>query len=147
MSHPTRLLLIASLLGLPACPAAAQQQQAQPETVSPEAQTGAGRCVNLRSIRSTKVLDDQTILFDMNGNQTLVNRLPRRCPGLRFEKRFAYKTSLSQLCSTDIITVITDHGRGASCGLGEFTVWVPPEEVAPAGAEGKLVPVETPAEK
>ena len=147
MSRPMHMLFVISLFCLPVYPAGAQEQKARPDAVSPEAQAGAARCVNLRSIRSTKVLDDQTILFDMNGNQTLVNRLPRRCPGLRFEKRFAYKTSLSQLCSTDIITVITDHGRGASCGLGEFTVWVPPEEVAPAGAEGKLVPVETPAEK
>ena len=147
MNRSTRLLVIVSLLGLPVYPAGAQEQEAQPEAASTVAETEAERCVSLRSISSTRVLDDQTILFEMNGNRTLVNRLPRRCPGLRFEKRFGYKTSLSQLCSTDIITVITDHGRGASCGLGKFTVWVPPEEVPSPAADGKLVPVETPAEK
>ena len=147
MSRSTCLLIIVSLLGLPVHSAGAQEQEAQPEGVSTPAGTEAERCVSLRSISSTRVLDDQTILFEMNGNRTLVNRLPRRCPGLRFEKRFGYQTSLSQLCSTDIITVITDHGRGASCGLGTFTVWVPPEEVAAPAGDGKLVPVETPAEK
>jgi len=78
----------------------------------------------------------------MSGGETLVNRLPNRCPGLGFEKRFAYKTSLSQLCNTDIITVITSMGRGASCGLGTFSPYVPPEEVEKPGGDGKLEPVE-----
>lgn len=147
MSRSAHVLVIVSLLGLPMCSACAQGQRAQPEAASTEAETEAERCVSLRSISSTKVLDDQTILFELTGNRTLVNRLPRRCPGLRFEKRFGYQTSLGQLCNTDIITVITDHGRGASCGLGKFTAWVAPEEVASPATDGKLVPVEIPAEK
>ncbi|SNS93796.1 hypothetical protein SAMN06295912_12515 [Sphingomonas laterariae] len=82
-------------------------------------------CVNLRQIRETKVLNDSTIDFHMNGGKIYRNSLPGRCPQLGFEERFAYKTSLSQLCSTDIITVLTTMGgpglnRGASCGLGQF---------------------------
>ena len=107
-----------------------------------ESAEAAVLCVNLARIRSTRVLDDRTILFEMSGGETLVNRLPNRCPGLGFEKRFAYKTSLSQLCNTDIITVITSMGRGASCGLGTFSPYVPPEEVEKPGGDGKLEPVE-----
>jgi hypothetical protein len=137
MNHALAILLIASLSGLSPWAAAADQPQGTVED------TGQ-RCVSLKSIRSTKVLDDQTILFEMSGKQMLVNRLPRRCPGLGFEKRFGYKTSLSQLCSTDIISVITDIGPGARCGLGMFTPWVAPEAVT-APAAGKLEPAPDPA--
>ncbi len=81
-------------------------------------------CINLRNIRSTNVVDDQTIDFHMSGNQVYRNTLPNSCPQLGFERAFAYQTSISQLCSVDIITVIVQGSgsmRGASCGLGQFT--------------------------
>jgi hypothetical protein len=108
----------------------------------PEAEGEARLCISLHAIRNTRVLDGQTILFEMAGKKTLVNRLPRKCPGLAFEKRFAYKTSLSQLCNSDIITVITDIGRGASCGLGKFEPYVAPEPEAAKPDGGKLEKVE-----
>ena len=52
------------------------------------------------------------------------NALPSRCPGLKSNNRFTYETSLSQLCSTDIIYLLEtpagDLHRGAACGLGQF---------------------------
>ncbi|QOT72780.1 hypothetical protein H5V43_06620 [Sphingobium fuliginis] len=80
-------------------------------------------CVQLNAIRSTEVRDDRTIDFIMNGNKVYRNILPMSCPSLGFERRFLYKTSLSQLCSVDIITVLYQTGglqRGPSCGLGKF---------------------------
>ena len=80
-------------------------------------------CVPLRQINNTRVRDDKTIDFHMLGGKIYRNTLPHSCPGLGFEEKFMYKTSLSQLCSVDIITVLTDAGglsRGASCGLGKF---------------------------
>ena len=79
-------------------------------------------CVSLRSIRSTQVHGNSTIDFHMNGGKVYRNTLPLSCPSLGFEERFLYKTSLSQLCSVDIITVLQSPGlsRGASCGLGKF---------------------------
>lgn len=77
-------------------------------------------CISLARIDQGDVIDDQTILFEMKGNDYYVNRLPYRCPQLGFEERYTYATSLSQLCNTDIITVLTTVGRGASCGLGKF---------------------------
>jgi hypothetical protein len=81
-------------------------------------------CVPLRQIRETRVYGDQTIDFRMLGGKTYRNKLPYSCPQLGFEERFSYKTSLSVLCSTDIITVLNTSGgglnSGASCGLGEF---------------------------
>ena len=81
-------------------------------------------CIPIRSIRSTNVRDDRTIDFVMNGRKIYRNTLPSSCPSLGFEKRFSYRTSLSQLCSVDIITVLWNAGPGlqpgASCGLGKF---------------------------
>jgi len=81
-------------------------------------------CVQIRNIQNTRVLDDRTIDFVMNNRQVYRNTLPNSCPSLAFEERFMYKTSLSQLCSVDIITVLQQWGGGlapgASCGLGKF---------------------------
>ena len=79
-------------------------------------------CVQLQSIRSTQVHGDSVIDFHMNGGKVYRNTLPNRCPSLGFEERFLYKTSLSQLCSVDIITVLQSSGlsQGPNCGLGKF---------------------------
>ncbi|WP_323810373.1 hypothetical protein [Sphingobium baderi] len=81
-------------------------------------------CVQIVAIQSTNVRDDRTIDFVMNGRKVYRNTLPNSCPSLGYEKRFSYATSLSQLCSVDIITVLQSSGpdlqRGASCGLGKF---------------------------
>ncbi len=79
-------------------------------------------CVTLNQIRSTRVHGDSTIDFHMTGGRVLRNTLPNSCPSLGFEERFAYKTSIGQLCSVDIITVLRspDLSPGASCGLGRF---------------------------
>ncbi len=81
-------------------------------------------CIPIRSIRSSSVKDDRTIDFEVNNKRIYRNILPNSCPSLGFEKRFSYATSLSQLCSVDIITVLWNAGPGlqpgASCGLGKF---------------------------
>ena len=88
--------------------------------------TPAGKaesCIPLRSIRQSHVRSDSVIDFEVNGGKVYRNVLPNGCPGLGFNESFAYQTSLSQLCSTDIITVLQQGGgiqRGASCGLGQF---------------------------
>ena len=82
------------------------------------------RCIRTRNIRSTQIIDDQNVLFYMRGGQIYSSRLPRRCAGLRSEGKFSYKTTSSQLCDIDGITVLYDHGLGltpgVSCRLGRF---------------------------
>ena len=85
---------------------------------------GPKNCITRSSIRSTDVIDDQTIDFKMNNGDIYRNILPHKCSGLGFEKAFSYKTSTNQLCSVDIIHVL-DQTAGrietrGSCGLGEF---------------------------
>ncbi len=79
-------------------------------------------CINLSSIRESRVRNDNVIDFRTNGRKWYRNTLPNRCPSLGFEKSFSYKTSLNQLCSVDIITVLrtTPSIIGPSCGLGKF---------------------------
>lgn len=91
----------------------------------PEArETGAPvRCISLTQIRESRVRSDKVIDFRTSGKKWYRNTLPNSCPSLGFEERFAYKTSLSQLCSVDTITVLRGTSgleRGPSCGLGTF---------------------------
>lgn len=83
----------------------------------------AQSCIPLAQISESQVRDDWTIDFRTGGNRWYRNTLPYRCNSLGFEKAFSYKTSLSQLCSTDIITVFSSGAGGGprgSCGLGAF---------------------------
>ena len=83
----------------------------------------AVNCLSLTNIRETRVRSDSVIDFYTTGGKVYRNTLPNSCPSLGFEERFAYATSLSQLCNVDIITVLQSGGglqRGASCGLGKF---------------------------
>jgi hypothetical protein len=79
-------------------------------------------CIQTSNIRETRVRDDSTIDFYMNGGKVYRNKLPNSCPQLGFEERFGYETSIGQLCNVDIIHVLTSSPpmRGASCGLGQF---------------------------
>jgi hypothetical protein len=118
LSRPARRAALALALVCAAGPALAKNR---PDNLVPVGK--AVDCVQITSIRSTDVRDDRTIDFILNGNKVYRNTLPYSCPSLGFEKRFMYETSLSQLCSVDIITVLYQTSglqRGASCGLGKF---------------------------
>ncbi len=79
-------------------------------------------CIPIAQIQETRVRDDRTIDWIMRGRQVYRTTLADACPELGIEQRFAYETSLSQLCANDIITVLheTPIYRGASCGLAPF---------------------------
>jgi hypothetical protein len=82
------------------------------------------RCISLRSVDKTDVVDDNNILFYMRNGDIYLNRLPHRCPGLKRERTFMYRTTMPRLCDVDLITVLDQSGfgfmPGASCGLGRF---------------------------
>ena len=88
-----------------------------------EADDGPLRCVSMSSIRSTKVIDDSTVLF-YQGRRVFVNRLDRECLGLTRSGTFTYKVQSGaryvRLCDSDSITVLETGGRGFNCGLGLF---------------------------
>jgi hypothetical protein len=80
-------------------------------------------CISVNRIRRTEVIDDQTVLFEMNGGVFLSNILDKECPGLGREKRFIHET-YGRLCDVDTITVLEQWGSsfrdGFTCRLGEF---------------------------
>ncbi|MFM9976973.1 MAG: hypothetical protein ACKVOP_02865 [Sphingomonadaceae bacterium] len=114
-----KFLLGALVLTATLSVASAREAKAIPEA-TPDGE--AVSCVSLSQISSTRVHSDSVIDFRMRGGKVYRNTLPNSCPSLGFEERFSYKTSLNQLCSVDIITVLQSPGltRGASCGLGKF---------------------------
>lgn len=117
--RPLLCLLSFALLSTSATALAGHKK---PDNLAPSGK--AVNCVHLRQIQHTRVRDDRTIDFHMINGKIYRNTLPNSCPGLGFEEKFSYKTSLSQLCNVDIITVLYSTGggldRGASCGLGKF---------------------------
>lgn len=115
-------LLIATAavtLGLATASAAPRDRTSVPDA-TPDGK--AINCVQTSSISSTQVHGDSVIDFRMLGGKVYRNTLPNSCPGLGFEERFLYRTSIGELCSVDTITVLQSPGlsRGATCGLGTF---------------------------
>ena len=40
-------------------------------------------CLGIIKIKETRILDDQTILFEMDGGEVYISRLPNYCSGLK----------------------------------------------------------------
>lgn len=115
------LLAIVVPAALAACSGQLDEGRPAPEVPAANVTGEATSCVPTGQIRNTRVHGDQVIDFHMTGGRIYRNTLPNRCPSLGFEERFAYRTTTSQLCSLDTITVLQTGGvRGATCGLGEF---------------------------
>jgi hypothetical protein len=118
------LIAAATFAIVVAAPAGAQRdRKAEAAALTPIPGARAESCVQLSAIRETRVRDDSTIDFYMRDGRIYRNTLPNSCPQLGFEEAFGYKTSLAQLCSSDIITVLPRGGvgiPGVSCGLGQF---------------------------
>ncbi len=110
-----RPVLLSLALIAAAAPAADRVPAATP---AGQAQT----CIPITGIRESRVRSDAVIDFMMRDRKVYRVTLPNGCPGLGFEQRFFYVTSLSRLCAQDIITVFTQSPpmRGASCGLAPF---------------------------
>jgi hypothetical protein len=123
MKPQLRLMFAIAPLALGAC---TQVRPSDRPAVAPAATIagGAESCVQITQLRESRIRDDWTIDFIRDGKRAWRNTLPQRCNGLKFEDAFTYSTSLSQLCSTDIIYVLQRTGgslqRGAGCGLGKF---------------------------
>jgi hypothetical protein len=94
------------------------------QDAAPAADAAPKRCLDLLRIESTEIIDDKRIVFHLSGGQMYLNTLDFACAGLSRGDPFLYKTSMSQLCDLDLITVLHQQGagfiQGPSCGLGKF---------------------------
>ncbi len=78
-------------------------------------------CLVTHTLRSTAVLDDQTILFQLRDGSVWKNTLDYSCPSLGFREAFSYVSRGAQLCDLDTIKVFEPYGNsGVTCGLGKF---------------------------
>lgn len=82
------------------------------------------RCIRLDMVSRTEIIDPRTIVFHMRGRDIYRNRLPGRCPGLRPGESLMYRSTSSQLCKMDSVSVVHTWGGGLSpgisCRLGTF---------------------------
>jgi hypothetical protein len=79
-------------------------------------------CVSLRNLEGNRSAGENAVIFDGPGGRLYVNRPPAGCPMLRHGRALTVRTTNSQLCRGDIVSVF-DPGTGANygaCGLGDF---------------------------
>jgi hypothetical protein len=123
MTPRSLLCLAIAPLALAAC---TQEGPGTPPPVSPAARVigPPESCVQIAQYHETRIRNDWTIDFIRDGRHAWRNTLPQRCNGLKSADAFSFKTSLTQLCSTDIVHVLEHWGNslheGAGCGLGPF---------------------------
>ncbi|MFN3990442.1 MAG: hypothetical protein ACK4IS_09300 [Erythrobacter sp.] len=121
-----RASLLATLpLALAGC--AASPQDAPDRSARVPAATVVGEaqsCIPRSQVRQSQVRSDSVIDFEMRNGTVYRVTMPTRCPGLGFERAFAYQTSIDQICGADIIYVLINMGgavqQGAGCGLAPF---------------------------
>ena len=80
---------------------------------------GNSSCLDLARMRTTKPVDNRTIVVTLRDGSFRKIALASNCIGLKIQGGFAYETSISQLCPGDIITVL--GGGGDRCGMATIT--------------------------
>ncbi len=78
----------------------------------------ANSCINPTDIRRQEVVSDQEIRFELNNGEVWVNRLPRTCPGLKFQQGFSWDVRGMLVCSNQQMIRVKDDNT--PCMLGEF---------------------------
>jgi hypothetical protein len=79
-------------------------------------------CVNMRTLQGNRSVGEGAIVFDGPSGRKWVNRPPAGCPTLDLGRALRVRTSSSQLCRNDIVTVFDPVSRieYGGCGLGDF---------------------------
>ena len=83
-------------------------------------------CLNLRDIRSSRIVDRTAILYETNGGKLYLNRPRIGADTLDWNDILVTDTHSSQLCSIDTVRLI-DRGSGFSSGfvgLGKFVPYI-----------------------
>jgi hypothetical protein len=135
-----RPALLAATLALALAGCAATQQDAPDRNARVPAAKVVGEpqsCIMRSQVQQSRVRSDSVIDFEMRGGKVYRVTMPTRCPGLGFERAFAFETSIDQMCGADIIYVLMNVGgvpqRGAGCGLAPFVPIEYEKKAKPAG--------------
>ena len=112
----------------PAPPVAGQTPDGRPFTAK-LAKALAGRtagkptsCVHLRNVRSTRIVDESAIVYELSSRNWLVNFPAGGCSALRADRVMVTRTPSDDLCRGDIVRIIDPPApiEYGSCGLGDF---------------------------
>jgi hypothetical protein len=109
-----------------ACAPVERATDANPAAGAPAVKVlgAAERCIMRDRVRQTVVRSNRVIDFEMQNGKVYRSTLPNSCPGLAFNRGITYETSISVLCSNQIIYSLENFNgvpqRGAGCSLGEF---------------------------
>lgn len=122
--HRLKPVILTFIAATAAAGVTAAQEQRDDDDQPRERDMDATQCVRVQSIDQIDIVDSDTMVFRMRGDEVYRNELPYNCPGLHQGDTLMYRTTVGQLCSVDVITVLEDWGfgfaPGASCGLGMF---------------------------
>lgn len=121
-----RHISAAAFLGL----LAACSSTEQPASTESAAASGSNICINATQIANQTIVSDEEIRFEMRNGDVWVNKLPRKCPGLKFQGGFAWDISGGTVCSNLQTIHVLNHGP--SCQIGAFSK--PAPTPAPASA-------------
>lgn len=83
-------------------------------------------CLNLRDIRSSRIIDGIGILYETNNRTVYLNRPASGASSLRWGLTLVTDTHSSQLCSIDTVKLYDTTARMQSgfVGLGKFVPYV-----------------------
>jgi hypothetical protein len=96
------------------------------------------RCIAVRRIRSSTVLDDRHVALQVAGNSYYLVQFRNRCPQLERNSTISYETRTGQLCALDSIRAVLSYGgaprMGPPCQIPGFQE-VTREQLAAIGEE------------
>ena len=123
-----RILPFAAALLIGAAGASAQAPDGTPLTPK-VAKALAGRiagkpqsCISLRDARSSQIVDETAIIYEISRKRWMVNFPAGGCASLRPNRALVTVTPSTQQCRGDIARVIDPPApiEYGSCGLGDF---------------------------
>lgn len=80
-------------------------------------------CVQLSRIGSTKIVDETAVIYKQSSRLWYVNQLDDgHCAGLKPNRALITRTTSSQLCGNDLVTIALPNSpiTYGACGLGKF---------------------------
>ncbi len=91
------------------------------ETLADDEYRESKHCLRRSAYRRVEIINQEFLLFSKQGTYYL-NRLKRKCPGLRRNLLLTFTMSTNSICRSDIVHVSDRFGSSfrATCHLGEF---------------------------
>lgn len=88
------------------------------------------KCIHLRDIRGTRVIDKTAIVYDTLGPTLYVNRPAAGAAFLRDDMILVTDTHSSELCNIDIVKLMDPGSKmlSGTVGLGDFVPYTKPKK-------------------